>query len=259
MSVFRVERTKNYTVMSNTHLRDPKLSLKSKGLLSIMLSLPDDWDYTIGGLARLNGVGKDTIRSAVSELEDAGYIKRQRGRTEGGKFSSNDYIVYESPEQAESSCENAESPSLEKPTLENPTQQNTNIPSTNLLSTYPPIVPPQGTAAESIGQASLTSDMLFDRFWSVYPNGKGKQAAKKAWDKLKPNLSLCQQMSNALKWQVKTWEWTHDQGRYIPRAATWLNQRLWEENPDAYRPAEDAPTRDPQTRGMVEREEVPLW
>ena len=78
MAVFRVERTQNYTVMSNYHLRDKRLSLKSKGLLSQMLSLPEDWDYTLSGLARINAEGKDAIRAAVVELEQAGYIQRQQ-------------------------------------------------------------------------------------------------------------------------------------------------------------------------------------
>lgn len=78
MSVFRIERTKDYTVMSNCHLRDKRLSLKAKGLLSQMLSLPEDWDYTLTGLAYINLESKDAIRSAVNELESAGYIQRHQ-------------------------------------------------------------------------------------------------------------------------------------------------------------------------------------
>ena len=76
MAVFRVERTSNYTVMSNHHLRDKALSLKAKGLLSLMLSLPEDWDYTLAGLAQISLEGKDAIRAAVVELEKAGYVQR---------------------------------------------------------------------------------------------------------------------------------------------------------------------------------------
>ena len=78
MAVFRLERTRDYTVMSNHHLRDKRLSLKAKGLLSQMLSLPDDWDYTLSGLAYINRESKDAIRSAVNELERAGYVQRHR-------------------------------------------------------------------------------------------------------------------------------------------------------------------------------------
>ena len=84
MSVFRVEKTKGYTVMSNHHLRNHALSLKAKGLLSQMLSLPDDWDYTLQGLAQINKESIDAIREAVRDLERAGYIKRSRERDERG-------------------------------------------------------------------------------------------------------------------------------------------------------------------------------
>ena len=85
MSVFRVEKTKGYTVMSNHHLRNHTLSLKAKGLLSQMLSLPEDWDYTLQGLAQINKESIDAIREAVRELERAGYIKRSRTRSQRRK------------------------------------------------------------------------------------------------------------------------------------------------------------------------------
>ena len=131
MSVFRVEKTKGYTVMSNHHLRNHTLSLKAKGLLSQMLSLPDDWDYTLQGLAQINKESIDAIREAVRELERAGYIKRSRERDERGCLRGTVYTIYEQP-HAEPTPEEPtqEKPTLEKPmlglpTLENPTQLNT--------------------------------------------------------------------------------------------------------------------------------------
>ena len=97
MAVFRVERTHNYTVMSNYHLRDKSLSLKAKGLLSQMLSLPEDWDYTLAGLARINAEGRDAIRAAVQELERAGYILRSRVRDDKGCLRGTEYVIYERP------------------------------------------------------------------------------------------------------------------------------------------------------------------
>ena len=136
MSVFRVEKTKGYTVMSNHHLRNHTLSLKAKGLLSQMLSLPDDWDYTLQGLAQINKESIDAIREAVRELERAGYIKRSRERDERGCLRGTAYTIYEQPHTEPTSEEPAqalptldnptlEKPMLEKPTLENPTQLNT--------------------------------------------------------------------------------------------------------------------------------------
>ena len=126
MSVFRVEKTKGYTVMSNHHLRNHTLSLKAKGLLSQMLSLPDDWDYTLQGLAQINKESIDAIREAVRELERAGYIKRSRERDERGCLRGTVYTIYEQP-HAEPTPEEPtqEKPMLDLPTLENPTQLNT--------------------------------------------------------------------------------------------------------------------------------------
>lgn len=97
MPVFRVERTKNFTVMSNHHLRDKTISLKAKGLLSQMLSLPNDWDYTLRGLAAINKESIDAVRTAVHELEAAGYVVRSRIRDERGQLRGCDYFVYEYP------------------------------------------------------------------------------------------------------------------------------------------------------------------
>ena len=95
--VFRVERTKNYTVMANYHLKDKRLSLKAKGLLSVMLSLPDDWNYNMKGLARLSRDGLDSVRSTVKELERYGYVSRHRIRTETGQLADTEYLVRECP------------------------------------------------------------------------------------------------------------------------------------------------------------------
>ena len=128
MSVFRVEKTKGYTVMSNHHLRNHTLSLKAKGLLSQMLSLPDDWDYTLQGLAQINKESIDAIREAVRELERAGYIKRSRERDERGCLRGTVYTIYEqphaepTPEEPTQEKPTLEKPMLDKPTLENPTQ-----------------------------------------------------------------------------------------------------------------------------------------
>ncbi len=99
MAVFRVERNTGYTVMSNHHLRNKELSLKAKGLLSQMLSLPEDWDYTLAGLSHINREKIDAIREAVKELEKAGYIVRSRERDEKGRLRGADYVIYEQPQR----------------------------------------------------------------------------------------------------------------------------------------------------------------
>lgn len=125
MAVFRVERNTGYTVMSNHHLRNKELSLKAKGLLSQMLSLPEDWDYTLAGLSHINREKIDAIREAVKELEKAGYIVRSRERDEKGRLRGADYVIYEQPQprEPEAATSGGQPPILDLPTLENPTLQ----------------------------------------------------------------------------------------------------------------------------------------
>lgn len=127
MSVMRVHKTANFTVMSNYHFRERKMSLKAKGLLSLMLSLPDDWDYSVAGLTTLSKDGKDGVMTALAELEKFGYLTRERVVNDRGQFDGIEYNIYERPQ---------ENPIAEKPILEKPieaypiaekaTQSNTN-------------------------------------------------------------------------------------------------------------------------------------
>ena len=105
MAIFRVEKNSNYTVMSNHHLRDKSLFLKAKGLLSQILSLPEEWDYTLQGLACINRERLDAIRQAVHELERAGYIVRARERDSRGRLCGTEYNIYEQPPSDSSALE----------------------------------------------------------------------------------------------------------------------------------------------------------
>lgn len=117
MSVFRIHKTENYTVMSNTHFKEKGMSLKAKGLLSLMLSLPDTWNYSISGLTALSKDGKDSVMSALAELEEYGYLKRTRLTNEKGQFSGVQYDIFEQPQQPDPIAAN---PILEKQKEENP-------------------------------------------------------------------------------------------------------------------------------------------
>ena len=150
MAVFRVEKNRGYTVMSNHHLRNAGLSLKSKGLLSMMLSLPENWNYTTRGLAKICKEGTDSIGSALKELERAGYIVRNRLRDSKGKIVDVEYVIYETPhppdtgqpceDEPGTACPDTENPDMDNPCLENrpqlnkekrnPEKQNTDSPST---------------------------------------------------------------------------------------------------------------------------------
>ena len=131
MAVFRIERTRDYTVMSNHHLRNEKLSLKAKGLLSMMLSLPDDWNYTTRGLAKICKEGVDAIGGALRELETAGYIVRHQLRDRQGRISDTEYVIYEQPQprqpelpKPDTASPDMENPYLDKPDTEKPAELN---------------------------------------------------------------------------------------------------------------------------------------
>ena len=150
MAVFRIERTRDYTVMSNHHLRDKALSLKSKGLLSMMLSLPEDWNYTTRGLAKICKEGVDAIGGALRELESAGYIVRHQMRDRQGRISDTEYVIYEQPQpkapdtpQPDTASPDTENPYLADPDTEKPAElnieksktqkQTTDVPSTDSI------------------------------------------------------------------------------------------------------------------------------
>ena len=131
MAVFRIERTRDYTVMSNHHLRNANLSLKAKGLLSMMLSLPEDWNYTTRGLAKICKEGVDAIGAALRELEAAGYIVRHKLRDSQGRISDTEYVIYEQPQpknpdtpQPDMASPDTENPYLDKPDTEKPAELN---------------------------------------------------------------------------------------------------------------------------------------
>lgn len=128
MSKIRVHKTGNFTVMSNYHFKEKKMSLKAKGLLSLMLSLPDDWNYSVSGLVTLSKDGKDGVMTALAELEKFGYLERERVVNEKGQFSGIEYNIYEEPQREKPIAEKPilEKQKAEKPTAENRPQLNTN-------------------------------------------------------------------------------------------------------------------------------------
>ena len=154
MAVFRVEKNRGYTVMSNHHLRNKDLSLKAKGLLSQMLSLPEDWDFTLKGLSLINREQIDAIRAAVRELEQAGYIVRSRERDSQGRLRGADYIIYEQPQPV------PDSPTLENPTLDNPTQEKPTPSPLGEEAAAPP--ERKGTGAKSQSAVEIYREIIKD-------------------------------------------------------------------------------------------------
>ena len=243
MAVYRVEKTHDYTVMANHHLRDERLSLKAKGLLSMLLSLPDDWEISIRGLASIVTDGVGAVQTGINELIEAGYIVRRRQHAESGAFAGFEYIIHEVPPCTENPY--TANPYTGKPYTENPAQSSKDKP-----STIPPIVPHEGD--DSLSLAALDSSLgegadeakpkrkrratksapdyrpdTFARFWAAYPRGEDKQGAIAAWDELKPDDATLQAMSRALVRQRASEEWQRGIG--IPYAVRWLRRRRWED------------------------------
>ena len=236
MAQIRVEKTNNFTQLSNELLQDPTLSLKAKGLMAYMLSVPEDWDYSIAGLAVKCKDGKSSIRSAMDELIEAGYVTRSLVHGEGGLFGGYEYVVHEEPqpssekpttEKPTTEKPSTEKPSTEKPSSENRTEQNNNITNNNITNN-PPTPLGQGGGADQ-DEGPKHSPEAFRIFWKNYPKKNGKKAAIKAWDKLRPSRELCRVMYDALMRAKESKQWTKDDGEYIPHFSTWLNQRKWED------------------------------
>ena len=211
-----------FTTLYNSVLQDRRLSLKTIGLFAIMQSFPDDWEYSIGGLSVRAGIGRDAVRKCLRELESAGYLLREQGRGDNGKFACSTYVLQEQapPLTEKPSTVN---PTTEKPSTEKPTsvfQPEVNKHPSNHPSSNPPISPQRGTPS-----------VMFERFWTAYPKKRNKVAARKAWDKLQPDQATLMAMSVGLARQKRSEDWTREGGRFIPYPATWLNGRRWEDEP----------------------------
>ena len=158
MAVFRIERTRDYTVMSNHHLRNANLSLKAKGLLSMMLSLPEDWNYTTRGLAKICKEGVDAIGAALRELEAAGYIVRHKLRDRQGRISDTEYVIYEQPQlrKPDTDSPDTENPYMDKPDTEKPAELNIEKSNTQKQNTH-------GSSTDSIPFRETAAAQLPER------------------------------------------------------------------------------------------------
>ena len=164
--VFRVHKTIDFTTVSTHHLRNKELSLKAKGLLTLMLSLPEDWDYSVMGLAALSKDGKDAVMSTLNELSTAGYVNVESYRNDKGQYESV-YNVYESP-MRKNRCGKSES---DNPTQYNIINKDNNIPSVN-------------DSKESITSPKGEVDELFEQFWNKYGKKSQRAQAERMWKRL---------------------------------------------------------------------------
>ena len=155
MAVYRVERTHDYTVMSNYHLKDTALSLKAKGLLSMFLSFPDDWNYNTRGLAAICKEGVDAIGSTIKELEKLGYIVRRQLRGANGRIMDTEYIIYEKPQPPEPSMPDVDEPDVPPPDMASPHTENPDVADPDMAAPHTEN-PAQLNINQSITQKSNT-------------------------------------------------------------------------------------------------------
>ena len=210
-SKIKLVRRTGFTVLPNQLLRDPTLTLQAKGLFALMMSYPDDWEYSVRGLAADIGCGRDKVRSALQNLEDSGYLLREQVHTESGKFAGNLYVLYDEKIS---------------PLPENPTQTKERLTKERLNN--PPISPQGGKGRRKAHKdAPDWQPDRFAGFWAYYPpkGRKSKQSAIRAWDKLRPDDDLIAAIGRALRMLKASEDWQRGVG--IPYAATFLNGERW--------------------------------
>lgn len=208
MAVLRNPNKDRFTVVDNAALRDENISLKARGLLVTMLSLPDNWKFSENGLCSIfQKDGQASVRSGLKELEENGYLVRARERDSLGRVTNVSWTIYDYPHLG--------NPSMDKPNLDNRPQLNTKESNTEKRNN------------DYLRSASAPLD--FDRFWKAYPLKKAKQAALKAWKKINPDKQLAETIIAAVEKQKRWEDWIRDNGQYIPHPATWLNQGRWED------------------------------
>lgn len=252
--MIRVVRRRRTTTVPNELVTDWRLSLKSKGLMLVLLSRPSNWKFKVSGLAAFCHCGRDAIRTSLLEMEAAGYLERKRTRAEGGKFAGNEYIVYDvsqldadektEPEgplatgfseppplsgnptmdegQPLSGFPALDKPASGEPALENPPPD----PSIRTGIEDTPPTPQKGGRKPRRPKEEPEPDWLperFERFWQYYPkNYRGnKQKARSAWNKLKPDNTVLRAMANAIARHKEGERWKEGVG--IPNASTFIN------------------------------------
>lgn len=253
-STIKSGRKKPFVVLYREVAQDERLSLEARGLFAVMASLPEDWSYTVSGLAKVAGCSKYKVRLLLSEMEDVGYLVRQQSHGGGGKFSGNVYALQdEAPNrcpQTRTTVETENAPLSENAV--NGKNRQRKMPSTADFDTTKELscvdsnyntspLPPTGKARKRRikTEADHLPD-LFERFWRAYPRHDSRQAAIKAWDKLKPDQQLLHEIAQGLNRAKASELWQRGIG--VPYASTWLNNARWLDEYPATKTAEAAPT-----------------
>lgn len=221
MAIIRNNNKEKFTVIDNNIFKNKKLSLKGRGLLTTLLSLPDNWEFNENGLEQIFNDGLTTIRSSIKELEKNGYLKRNQLRDDKGKFLKNDWIISETPL--------IESPLLENPTTDNPILENDTQLNTNILNTNNIYSPSEDNSLKELADN-------FDKIWKLYPRKDGKNTAfnhYKAWLKGKTYAGRTIKLTNKQMWYAtKKYadlvEKEKKEKQYIKMGSTFFNESIME-------------------------------
>ena len=225
MSKFRINKTKDYTILSNHHLRNKELSLKAKGLLSVMLGLPEDWNYSISGLVSISKENESAIKSTLDELKENGYLvitKLYPNETDSGRYEYV-YDIYEEPnlEKQEGKKQGVEFLGVEFLGVENMgLNKDTNILNTNILNT-------KEYNNKNIKKTDF--ELEFDKLWSIYPNKKGKSKAFQHYKKARKTYSY-EQIETGLQAYIFYIKEKKIDMQYVKNGSTWFNQECWNDD-----------------------------
>ena len=247
-SIYRMGHRKGFTTVYRSVAQDGRLSLKARGLFLLLQSLPEDWKYTIAGLASVAGTGKDQIRSGLDELLTVGYLVKEQTHDGSGKFAGNVYILQEEAPPL-SGNPTTDNPITVFPSTENPTVNNNN-------NIHTPLYPPKGDGAGKKRRSKSTPDWKperFEKFWEFYrthARDEDRAGAVRAWDNLRPEDDLIDTMAKALAVQVETDEWKRGIG--IPYACRWIRNERWRDTGLAAKKPEE-PAEPPRRRYVGKR------
>lgn len=229
MAVIRINKTANYTVMSNAHFKEREMSLKAKGLLSLMLSLPDDWDYSIAGLVAICKESESAIKSTLNELKAFGYLvvsKKMPGETESGRIEY-DYDIFEQSQKQGGKKQGVEIQGVEIQGVENHGQ----------LSTKE-----QSTKEQSTNDINISSE--FELLWELYPRKAGKTKALTAYQKARKKGTTFEQVKRGIEAYCRQIAVLKTSAEYIKHGSTWFrnecwNDEYWRSNVEIKETAED--------------------
>ena len=216
MAIYRVHKKNDYTMINNYLIKDKNLQLKDKGMLLVLLSLPNDWDFSVAGLEKICKETKDTINGILNNLQKYNYLKREIKRDDKGRFIDWQYDIYEIPKDLYDDLPHPKNPDMDNPDMvfpdmENYTQLNTNKENTNKLK---------------INNKEIYKER-FEEFYKSYPKHLKKAEVEKWFYKNKPDETLFKTIMTQLEKFKQTREWSNTQ--YIPYPSTWLNQKRWED------------------------------